>query len=100
MKRSQNSGWPSRIAALVRKGNLGVVEDGAAGVGGFAGMKNAGTAQMELMIDTYKTMRETSEELLTQNGTTSCPSAAPKGLARDVKAVAATRPRLVNQRSE
>lgn len=36
----------------------------------------------------------------TQNGTISWPSAAPKGLARLMRAVAATRPLLVNHMSE
>ena len=40
------------------------------------------------------------EELGARKGFTSWPSAPPKGLARDIRAVAETRPRGVNQRSE
>jgi len=52
------------------------------------------------MIETYSTILLTSSGPLTQKGMMSCPSAAPNGLARLVRAVAATRPRLVNHRSE
>src|SRR5689334_20033798 len=45
-------------------------------------------------------MRETSLGDWTQKGTISWPRAAPKGLARLARAVAATRPRVVNHISE
>ena len=52
------------------------------------------------MIATYKTALGTSLAEYTQKGIISCPIAAPKGFARLISAVAATRPRLLNHRSE
>lgn len=52
------------------------------------------------MIATYKTALGTSLAENTQNGIINWPIAAPKGLARLIRAVAATRPRLVNHKSE
>jgi len=52
------------------------------------------------MMATQSTMLGMSAGEFTQKGTMSWPRAAPKGLARVVTAVAATRPRLVNHRSE
>jgi len=47
MKRSQNSTWPKRMPAEAARVSLAVSDEGAAGVGGRAGMKKAGTAQTE-----------------------------------------------------
>lgn len=47
MNRSQNSSWLNNKRAEARILSLGVSEDGAAGVGGRAGMKKAGAAQTE-----------------------------------------------------
>lgn len=52
------------------------------------------------MMARYKMALGISLALYTQNGMISCPRAAPKGFARLASAVAATRPRSVNHRSE
>lgn len=60
----------------------------------------AGGEGLHTIIATYKTALGTSFAEVTQKGMINCPSAAPKGLARLGRAVAATRPRLVNHKSE
>lgn len=52
------------------------------------------------MMARYKIALGMSLGLYTHKGTISWPSAAPKGFARLARAVAATRPRSVNHRSE
>lgn len=47
ISRSQHSREPVKARTEVLRSSLRVSPDGAAGVGGFAGMKNEGTQQMD-----------------------------------------------------
>src|SRR5690348_6288162 len=79
--------------------NLWVVDDGADGVGGAAGMKKDGIEATVAIIPTYKTILGISFGAGAKKGLISWPSAPPSGLASVMTAVAATRPLFVNQRS-
>jgi len=66
------------------------------GVGGFAGMKNAGTHATLEMIEMYRIMFGMSDGFLAQKGEINWPSAAPKGFDKDASAVAVVRPAGLN----
>ena len=76
------------------------VEEAATGVGGLAGIKNAGMAATEEIMATYSVMGATSDGTVARKGLINWPRAPPNGFARLASAVADTRPRVVNQRSE
>lgn len=69
------------------------------GRGGLAGINTPGTLRMVDIMAMYSTIFGISLDLVARNGSTSCPIAAPKGLAREARAVAETRPREVNHSS-
>ena len=84
---------------LERLGRVSV-EDGETGVGGARGMKNEGMVATEDIMAMYNVISGISEGAVARNGLISCPKAPPNGLAKLANAVAETRPRGVNHRSE
>lgn len=63
-------------------------------------MKNDGIEATVDMMATYSVMFGISDAFVARKGFMSCPSAPPKGFAREATAVADTRPAGVNHRFE
>lgn len=81
-----------RVWVKERFAAFGEVEEDEGGVGGLAGRKRVGIVAAVEMMATYSVMFGISDAFVQRNGFINCPSAPPKGFAREATAVAVTRP--------